>query len=294
MNPNQPIPMLKVGNPGEMGVAQLSNFLISTYGPQPGAQLIEWNMHDPLNQPGSCGMWDVHFRIGGAISTKIEPSNCPRGDGSTAPASECTGAWGLLHLTPTSSCYLENVWGWVADHDIDQKSQINVYNSRGFLCESQGPVWLYGTSFEHSLYYQYNFHNARNVFMGMIQTETPYFQPSSNTPFSPIDFRDPKFCTDDSRCNMAFALVIDESSEIYMYGAGFYSFFNHWSQDCLTGIPKCQKDLVKITDSRRVYMYNLNTYGSVYMLTSNEPYSASVENNNTTFCAISVVNLNFF
>ena len=100
-----------------------------------------------------------------------------------------------MHITKSGSCYMENVWGWTADHDIDAHSQINVYNSRGFLCESQGPVWLYGTAMEHSVYYQYNFYGAANVMMGMIQTETPYYQPSTKTPFSPNDPRDPKFCT---------------------------------------------------------------------------------------------------
>lgn len=28
----------------------------------------------------------------------------------------------LLHLTKTSSAYLENVWAWTADHDLDGDS----------------------------------------------------------------------------------------------------------------------------------------------------------------------------
>lgn len=59
---------------------------------------------------------------------------------------------------------------------MDYDDQINVYNARGLLVESQGPVWMYGTAFEHSLLYQYNLVNAKNVLMSQIQTETPYFQ----------------------------------------------------------------------------------------------------------------------
>jgi hypothetical protein len=58
---------------------------------------------------------------------------CQQGNGQSAPASVCSGAHTLLYLTPTSSAYLENVWGWVADHDIDsgkESAQINVYNAR--------------------------------------------------------------------------------------------------------------------------------------------------------------------
>lgn len=74
---------------------------------------------------------------------------------------------------------------------------------------------MYGTSFEHSLLYQYNLHGARNVLMALIQTETPYFQPSPHTPFltSPSAVlaehaTDPQFCTNDPRCDMSMALVV--------------------------------------------------------------------------------------
>lgn len=35
--------------------------------------------------------FQVHFRIGGAIGTNIDPTNCPRGDGANATATACTG-----------------------------------------------------------------------------------------------------------------------------------------------------------------------------------------------------------
>lgn len=40
----------------------------------------------------------------------------------------------LLHLTDTSSAYLENMWAWVADHDFDSgpaQTQLDVYVARG-------------------------------------------------------------------------------------------------------------------------------------------------------------------
>jgi len=290
---HNPKPVLQVGKVGQTGVAQFSDFLISTRGPQPGAILVQWNLHDPANAPGSNGMWDVHFRIGGAIGTNIGPSNCPKGDGGGAPASSCTGAWALLHITPSGNLYAENVWGWTADHDIDAKDQINVYNARGFICESQGPVWLYGTAMEHNSLYQYNFDHAKDVFMGAIQTETPYYQPSTNTPFNPSQKSDPTFCTNDKRCNMAYGLVIHNSTNIYLYGAGLYSFFNVWNQDCLQNQPDCQTNMVSITASKQLYMYALSTYGSVYMLSSDQGYSKAASNKDT-FCATAIVNLNYF
>ncbi|KAK3896529.1 pectin lyase fold/virulence factor, partial [Staphylotrichum tortipilum] len=71
----------------------------------------------------------------------------------------------MMHITPSASGYFENMWLWVSDYDIE----------------------LYGTSSEHAVYYQYNFHKARNVFASMIQTESPYFQP---TPPPPAPFTD--------------------------------------------------------------------------------------------------------
>ncbi len=56
-------------------------------------------------------MFQVHFRIGGAIGTRIDPSNCPRGDGGNASATACAGTWALMHITKKATAYLENVWG---------------------------------------------------------------------------------------------------------------------------------------------------------------------------------------
>jgi hypothetical protein len=42
----------------------------------------------------------------------------------------------MLHLTASSSAYLENIWAWVADHDFDSgpaQTQIDVYVARGML-----------------------------------------------------------------------------------------------------------------------------------------------------------------
>ncbi|RYH13285.1 hypothetical protein EON65_36035 [archaeon] len=300
-NASNPTPVFQVGKAGEKGVAQLVDLLITTQGPLPGAKLVEWNMADPVNAPGSAGMWEVHFRIGGAVGTLIDPFSCPKGDGGSAPADKCAGAWALMHITKMATAYLENVWGWVADHDLDYDDQINVYNARGLLVESQGPVWMYGTAFEHSLLYQYNFVNARNVMMAMIQTETPYFQPAPLTPFLDkpssvlaAHLTDPTFCTHDSRCNMAKAVNVDASNDIFFYGTGLYSFFNLWDQGCLysgLGIaPTCQLELNHISNDSQVWMVNLNTYGSVYMTEASEVYSVASSNMNT-FCSTACVNL---
>jgi glucan 1,3-beta-glucosidase len=51
--------------------------------------------------------------------------------------------------------------------------QIDVYSGRGILSQStNGPVWLIGTGAEHHVLYQYNIANSKNVYAGLIQTET--------------------------------------------------------------------------------------------------------------------------
>lgn len=173
----KPAPVFQVGQPGDTGAVEMSDLMFETRGPQPGAILVEWNVADPSGQQGASGMWDVHFRIGGSAGTKLQSDTCAKNPSVIAPANPaCEGAFLLLHVTKQASVYLENTWFWVADHELDlaDHSQINIYNGRGVLIESQnGPVWMYGTSSEHSQLYNYQISNAKNVFMGLIQTETP-------------------------------------------------------------------------------------------------------------------------
>lgn len=285
-----PVPLLRVGRDGEVGTVQLVDLLLTSEGPQVGSVLVEWNIAG--TSAGDAGMWEVHFRIGGAVGTNINPSTCPRGDGSSATEEACSGVHTLLHITSSGSGYFENIWGWVADHDLDYDDQINVYSARGLLCESRGPVWLYGTAFEHNVLYQYNFASAQNVFMGMIQTETPYFQPSANTPFSSIPriASDPEYCTGDARCDMALAMSVRSSSDVFLYGGGLYSFFSCWDQTCLSESPDCQLELVRIDNESSVHLFGLNTYGSVFMLAQTEDYAKASDNSNT-FCSTAAADL---
>ena len=80
---------------------------------------------------------DSHFRIGGAAGTELQVANCPRLSGAVKPA--CIAGSLLLHLTKTSSAYLENIWVWTADHDLDDKpslseAQVDIYVARGKPC----------------------------------------------------------------------------------------------------------------------------------------------------------------
>ncbi|KAF5660662.1 putative glucan 1,3-beta-glucosidase [Fusarium heterosporum] len=109
--------------------------------------------------------------------------------------------------------------------------------------------------------------------MGLIQTETPYFQsfPGSPAPFTPGAFPNhPEFhnCTNTSKtCAMAWALRIIDSSAVHVLSAGLYSFFNRYDQTCLdSGRHDCQDKIFYAEQSYDVWVQNLVTLGSVEMV----------------------------
>lgn len=277
--------MLRVGEKGEVGTVEMQDLLFTTQGITPGVILVEWNIK--ASSQGSTGLWDCHARIGGAIGTDLTPEECPAIPGGVTPG--CQGASAMMHLTDGSSGYFENMWLWVADHMIDDPlltennntmEQVTIYVARGILIESQDPTWLYGTASEHSTYYQYNFHNARNIFAGMVQTETPYYQP---VPAAPLPFTieagvmagDPNYsnCSsggggDFDGCDSSWAVIIEGSQDIFIAGAGLYSWFDSYTQDCID-IHACQNALVLLKDNYlNVRLQHVITIGAKYMLVS--------------------------
>ena len=286
-----PKPVFQVGQPGDVGAVEMSDLIFSTQGSAPGAILVEWNVG--ASSQGSSGMWDVHMRIGGSAGTDLQSNTCAKNPNVTAPADPaCEGAFLLLHVTPKASIYMENNWLWVADHELDlgDHDQINIFNGRGMLIESaQGPVWMYGTSVEHSQLYNYQILNAENVYMGAIQTETPYYQsnPTALTPFTPNSaYSDPTFagCTTAS-CQKAWGLRIVASSNILVYGAGLYSFFDNYSEDCLA-TESCQDNMVSIENcSGDVYLWGLSTKASTNMVTLDGTGAVPQSDNQDNFCA---------
>ena len=149
---NNPKPVFQIGQPGDVGCVEMQDLIFETQGPQPGAILMQFNVAGVTQ--GSAGMWDVHFRVGGSAGTQLQSNTCTKTPSvQTSPKPECMGAFMLMHITNSASAYLENVWLWVADHELDlgDHNQINIYNGRGILIESTKGAWLWGTSSEHSV-----------------------------------------------------------------------------------------------------------------------------------------------
>lgn len=163
----------------------------------------------------------------------------------------------------------------------------------GVLIESAGPVLMYGAASEHAVMYQYQTVNAANIFMGMIQTESPYFQvaPPAPAPFSASNTTfpdDPTFdyCNSTSQsCAISWAVRIVESDSIYIYGAGLYSWFQKYSQTCVT-TENCQDRIFEITTSSNIWIYSLITKVSVEMISPDGGIAVLASENQINYCAV--------
>lgn len=108
---NNPVPMLQVGEPGQTGSVEITDFMFSTKGAQPGAVLMQWNLKG--SQPGNAMMHDVHFRVGGFAGSELQVPQCPKGQNAVP---QCISAHTLLHITQSASLLAENVWGKLTHH----------------------------------------------------------------------------------------------------------------------------------------------------------------------------------
>lgn len=291
---SNPRPMLRVGHVGEVGDVEMQDLIFTTQGPTAGAILLEWNIK--AAKPGSAGLWDCHARVGGALGTKLTPKECP--PSTSGVNSGCSAASLMMHLTKEASGYFENMWLWGADHMIDDPDfkdaandmeQTSVYVARGFLIESIEPTWLYATASEHGVFYQYNFHNAANIYAGMIQTESPYYQPNPKppAPFTDVVGKmvgDPKYdcATNDpfNGCDESWSTIVTGSENIFIAAAGLYSWFSTYSQSCID-TQECQKSLLLLNDNgANVRITNLVTIGAKYMAVMGGKGIAAADNLN--------------
>ncbi|KAF2396277.1 glycoside hydrolase family 55 protein [Trichodelitschia bisporula] len=289
-DPSNPQPVFLIGTPNDNGAVEMSDMIFATAGPAPGAILMEWA--SGASSQGSNGLWDVHFRLGGAAGTQLQADKCAKNPGAQhGPNSACIGAHTLFHTLPSASVYVENCWFWVADHELDQAghSQIDLYNGRGVHIESQQPVWLVGTAAEHSQLYNYQLRNAKNVYFATAQTETPYMQgnPPAPGPWTP-DSRigDPTFGSSVDRDNRAWGLRIVDSSDVVLFGGGLYSFFDNYDQVCV-GEQNCQNRIISVEGTvSGLELYGLSTKASVSMVsTEGNGFTVADADNRSNFCA---------
>ncbi|EKD17927.1 uncharacterized protein L3040_004467 [Drepanopeziza brunnea f. sp. 'multigermtubi'] len=230
-NAASPAPVVKVGNAGEIGLAEIQDMRFTVAGILPGATILQVNMAG--SNPGDVAFWNTHVTVGGAADSQV---NTACGSGNTAG---CKAAFALVHLTASSSAYIENMWGWIADHSLDGGSAQNIAVGRGLLVEATKGTWIAGASFEHCVLYSYNFHRAQNVFVGMLQSETAYWQgegaqqnaPAPWTASATVGDPDYSWCGgSDQKCRMGVHANIDGGKNLFLYAAGFWTFFHGETQ----------------------------------------------------------------
>lgn len=291
----KPRAVVQVGRPGDIGQVEWSDTIISTRGPAAGAVLIQYN----LNTPGTpSGMWDVHTRVGGYAGTYLQVSECPDLKGQNTYNPNCIAAYMSMHITASASgLFTENCWLWVADHDLEDQEykRVAIYAGRGLLVESQaGRIWLSATGSEHHVLYQYQIANSRDIYIGHAQTEQAYFQPlpAAQYPF-PADpqLNDPDFaiiCQNNPvpGCNMGWGMRIVNSSNVVVYGAGLYSFFDNYNDSCASNKSPgyCQERILSIEGrAEGIRFLGLSTVGTRVMVERDGVDVMAAIQNNSTF-----------
>ena len=179
------------------------------------------------------------------------------------------------------------MWAWTADHDLDGNHGQTIAVGRGMLIEATKATWLHGTGVEHNTLYQYNYHGAQNVFSAMQQSETPYWQGEGSpslapAPWTPLTtYADPDFSNcdaGDAKCRMAWYNIITGSSNLYIYGSGFWTFFNHNKQNCGNF---CQTNACLVSgDTKDLHWFSINTKSNLNVIQDQTSNHLVTMNNN--------------
>lgn len=131
--------------------------------------------------------------------------------------------------------------------------------------------------------------------------------PNALTPFPPqSSWSDPSFseCYV-SNCYKTYGLYIFNSTYLFMYGAGLYSFFDNYGmldahtkdrtdrsadQGCLL-TENCQEFMVGIEQSEGLYLYGLSTKAADTMIEVEKVALVPQEANDNNFCQVSDLRL---
>ncbi|KAL4861531.1 hypothetical protein BDV12DRAFT_203919 [Aspergillus spectabilis] len=109
-----------------------------------------------------------------------------------------------------------------------------------------------------------------NIFLGMIQTESPYYQP---VPKAPLPFMPGTFPDDPT---------FEDCPAVYLLGAGLYSWFSDYSQDYLE-TENCQQRGFHIKESNDIWIYNLCTKAIEEMITPVKELATLASDNRNGF-----------
>lgn len=84
-------------------------------------------------------------------------------------------------------------------------------------------------------------------------------------------------------CAKTYAVVIKNSSYIFNYGSGMYSFFNNYDSGCII-TQNCQQFVLQIEKSAAIYLYALSTIAVQTMVEVDGVSLVAEGSNVNTFC----------
>ncbi|KAI5304728.1 hypothetical protein KEM56_006052 [Ascosphaera pollenicola] len=229
-NADQPAPVVRVGKANDVGIAKISDMHFTVGEICPGAIIVQVNAAG--NNPADVGIWNSMITVGGTKGAEDIGTNC------NDVNNECKAAYNGLHLSSSSSAYVENTWVWVADHQSENyqdgsKNNVRIAGKAGVRVEATKGTWLYGLGSEHWWFYSLGLINSQNVAIALLQAETNYDQgegAGGNTqapnPWTANTAEgDPTFSTCKSdTCRVGYAAWITGGSDIFLYGEGGYKF----------------------------------------------------------------------
>ena len=134
-----------------------------------------------------------------------------------------------------------------------------------------------GSAFEHATIYQYALSSAQNIYMGMHQTESPYWQGAGTPHRAPAPwtanaaYGDPTFSNcatqgqgDNDQCFRAWGLHMNDSSDVIIHGSGLWVFFNKMNDNewkdaqCNDTNNICQLNMAFVSGAQSTYWYSLS------------------------------------
>lgn len=89
-------------------------------------------------------------------------------------------------------------------------------------------------------------------------------------------------------CYKTFGLRFFNSTYIYVYGAGLYSFFNNYDSGCLI-TENCQSLMVSLEQSEAIYVYALSTKAATNMVEVDQVAIVPQAPNTNGFCQTNAV-----
>ena len=269
---NNPVPIVQIGAPGAFGTAVVQDMRFTVGQALPGAIILQINMAG--FNPGDVAVFNSLITVGGTRDTEL----------SCTSEAQCRGALIGLHLSSTSSAYVENFWSWTADHTVDNSgTQTRIAAKIGVLVEATKGTWLVGLASEHWWLVNLSYHTAQNVFNSLFQSETNYFQGPTAPVQPPAPFQAtnnaPSFvwCVNDSNpnCHMSVAQYFDGGGNLYQYGAASWNFFAG-DQETMNVVAKQPTKLraYGLCDHQATYIMQLAN-GTKFGSSSADGYSGS-------------------